>query len=204
MTFVSFAVKMLSSDIKSLIIDMDGVIWKADAPIGDLMATFNRIREHGLKFVFATNNSTKTSEQYVARLKEFGVDAQPWQVITSSQAVAHAMSQKFSRGTKVFMIGEDGVRVPLEEQGFEILSLENAPQAQVVVMGLPSPLRVVRYPVQALGRQSLPQQRMFNPLWQANRFHSCWSFQLKNLVPKRKRLLWSVTASRLTSQRVRQ
>src|SRR5688500_6548044 len=127
---------MLPSHIKSLIIDMDGVIWRADVPIGDLTAIFNRIRARGLKFVFATNNSTKTSAQYVARLNELGVDAEPWQVVTSSQAAAHAMAQKFPPGTKVFMIGEDGLRIPLEERGFEILSAEDAPQAQAVVMGL--------------------------------------------------------------------
>jgi len=127
---------MKSELIRSLIIDMDGVIWKADAPIGDLAATFNRIRARGLKFVFATNNSTKTSEQYVTRLMDFGVHVEPWQVVTSSQAVAYALSQKFPRGTKVFMIGEDGIRIPLEEKGFEILTVENAPQAQAVVMGM--------------------------------------------------------------------
>ena len=127
---------MLPAYIKSLILDMDGVIWRADAPIGDLAAIFRRIRERGLKFVFATNNSTKTSEQYVARLKEFGVDVEAWQVITSSQSAAHALAQKFPPGTKVFMIGEDGLRIPLQERGFEVLSTEDAPQAQAVVMGM--------------------------------------------------------------------
>ena len=126
----------LPQNIKALIIDMDGVIWKSDAPIGDLPATFNRIRERELKFVFATNNSTRTSEQYVARLKEFGVDTEPWQVVTSSQGAAHAVAQKFPRGTKVFMIGEDGIQMALEERGFEILSVDDAPQAEVVVMGI--------------------------------------------------------------------
>src|SRR5512134_2159943 len=127
---------MLPSHIKSLIIDMDGVVWRSDAPIGDLAAIFHRIRERGLKFVFATNNSTKTSEQYVARLKEFGVEVEPWQVVTSSQAAAHAMAQRFSPGAKVFMIGEDGVRMALEEKDFELLTLEEAAQAQAVVMGM--------------------------------------------------------------------
>ena len=122
--------------IKALILDMDGVIWKADAPIGDLPSIFERIRARGLKFVFATNNSTRTSEQYVEVLKELGVDVEPWQIVTSSQGVAHAVAQKFPRGTKVFMIGEDGIRMALEERGFEILSVEEAPQAQVVVMGI--------------------------------------------------------------------
>ena len=127
---------MLHSNIKSLIIDMDGVIWKADAPIGDLPATFGHIRQRGLKFVFATNNGTKTSEQYVARLKNFGVDVEPWQVITSSQAAAHTISQKFPPGTKVFMIGQDGVRAALEEKGYEILTVDNAPMAEAVVVGI--------------------------------------------------------------------
>lgn len=127
---------MVPNYIKALIIDMDGVIWKSDAPVGDLAAIFNRVRERGLKFVFATNNSTRTSEQYVARLKAFGVEAEPWQVVTSSQGAARAVAQKFPRGTKVFMIGEDGVQMALEERGFEVLSVEDAPQAEVVVMGI--------------------------------------------------------------------
>ena len=34
------------------------------------------------------------------------------------------------------MIGEDGIRVALKEKGFEILSTENAPEAQAFVMGI--------------------------------------------------------------------
>src|SRR5215216_4511526 len=126
----------IPENIKALILDMDGVVWRGDVPIGDLTAIFNRIRERGLKFVFATNNSTKTSEQYVTRLKEFGVDVEPRQVITSSQAAAHTMAQKFPRGTKVFMIGEDGLRIALQEEGFEILPVEDAPNAEAVVIGM--------------------------------------------------------------------
>jgi 4-nitrophenyl phosphatase len=127
---------MIPENIKALIIDMDGVIWKADAPIGDLARIFNRIREREIRFVFATNNSSRTSDQYTARLKEFGVDVDPWQIITSSHAAAHAVARKFSSGTKVFMIGEDGLRTALEEKGFEILPVEDASMAEAVVMGI--------------------------------------------------------------------
>ena len=127
---------MLPSNIKALILDMDGVIWKGDAPIGDLPATFNRIRERGLKFVFATNNGTKTPEDYQVKLRELGVEVEPWQIVTSALGIAFMLAQKYPRGTKIFMIGEDGIRVALEEKGFEILSTEDAPQAQVFVMGI--------------------------------------------------------------------
>jgi 4-nitrophenyl phosphatase len=127
---------MIPNNIKALILDMDGVIWKADAPIGDLPAIFKRIRERGLKFVFATNNGTKTPEEYKSKLAELGVEIESSQVVTSALGIAHVLSQKYPQGTKIFMIGEDGIRLALEEKGFEIVSIENAEQAQVVVMGI--------------------------------------------------------------------
>ncbi len=127
---------MIPANIKALILDMDGVIWKGDAPIGNLPEIFARIRERGLKFVFATNNGTKTREEYQQKLADLGVDIELWQVVTSAMGIAFMLSQKYPKGTKIFMIGEDGIRVALEEKGFEILSVENAPEAKAVVMGI--------------------------------------------------------------------
>jgi 4-nitrophenyl phosphatase len=115
---------------------MDGVVWKADAPIGDLPKTFARIRERGLKFVFATNNGTKTPEEYRQKLSSLGVEVDSSQMVTSALAVAHMLAQKYAKGTKIFMIGGLGVREALEEKGFDLVSTENAPEAQAFVMGI--------------------------------------------------------------------
>ena len=115
---------------------MDGVLWKSDAPIGDLPAIFKRMDARGLKYVFATNNGTRTPDQYADKLAALGVPVEPRQVITSALGVAHMLSQKFPSGTKVFMIGEDGVYQSLKEKGFEVLPVVDAQDAQVVVMGL--------------------------------------------------------------------
>ena len=127
---------MIPSNIKALILDMDGVIWRADAPIGDLAKIFARIEARGLKYVFATNNGTKTPDQYVERLAGFGVNVKPSQVVTSALGVAYMLAQRYPKGTKVFMIGEDGIRVALEEKGFEVLSTNDASEAKAVVMGI--------------------------------------------------------------------
>ena len=88
---------------------MDGVIWKADAPIGDLHAIFKHIQAIGLKVAFATNNGTLTPEQYVERLAKLGVNVDPWQVVTSALGVAELLLKEFPRGTRVFAIGGPGV-----------------------------------------------------------------------------------------------
>lgn len=127
---------MIPNHIKALILDMDGVIWKADTPIGDLPAIFKRIRERGLKFMFATNNGTKTPEEYKNKLSEFGVEIESSQVVTSALGIAFMLSQKYPHGTKVFMIGEEGIKNALTEKGFEIVRIENAEEAKAVVMGI--------------------------------------------------------------------
>ena len=55
------------------------------------------------------------------------MDVEPWQVVTSSQAAAHAMAENLPPGSEVFMIGEEGLQIPLEEKGFAVLSTRGCP-----------------------------------------------------------------------------
>lgn len=129
---------MLPTHIRSLILDMDGVLWRGDTPIGDLPAIFEQLQARGLRFVFATNNGSRTPEQYVERLAAFGIAAEPWQIITSSLALADVLAKRFApcQGRRVFAIGETGLFTALQEKGFRIVSLEEAEQAEIVVMGI--------------------------------------------------------------------
>jgi 4-nitrophenyl phosphatase len=127
---------ILPDEIRSLILDMDGVLWKADAPIGDLPSTFDRMRTRGLKVAFATNNGTQTPEQYVERLARLGVKVEPWQVVTSALGIANLLIQKLPTGSPIFVIGGVGVKTALRECGFELLSTNAAESAKAVVMGI--------------------------------------------------------------------
>ena len=127
---------MLPETIQSLVLDMDGVLWKADSPIGDLPEIFARIAARGLSVAFATNNGSRTPDQYVERLAGFGVTIEPEQVITASLALASLLREALPPGAAVFAVGGDGLMVALHEQGYELLPIEQASQAQAVVMGL--------------------------------------------------------------------
>jgi len=127
---------ILPAHISSLILDMDGVIWKADAPIGDLPTTFERIHARGLKVAFATNNGTQTPEQYVERLARLGVNIEPWQVVTSALGIANLLNQRLPSGSPIFVVGGTGVMTALLESGFELLSAKAAGTAKAVVMGI--------------------------------------------------------------------
>ena len=127
---------LLPTNIKGLILDMDGVLWKGDAPIGDLPAIFGHIADLGLKVTFATNNGTRSQQQYVERMAGYGVRIEPEQVVTSSLCAAHLLAEKFPQGGPLFAIGEQGLQQALREKNFELLSPDDAPRAQAVVMGV--------------------------------------------------------------------
>jgi 4-nitrophenyl phosphatase len=157
----------IPSNIRSLILDMDGVLWKADAPIGDLPVIFDRIRAWGLKVAFATNNGTRTPEQYVERLADFGVQVEPWQVITSALAVAELLSRTLTPTSipsgerlgvrSVFAIGEAGVMEALRAKGLEPLSVADAEKAQAVVIGIDRQINFEKMSAAALlVRKGLP------------------------------------------------
>ena len=127
---------MIPSNIKTLILDMDGVLWRSDEPIGNLNLIFKRIAHKGLKIAFATNNSSKTPQEYVKKLSAFGVDVTPSQIVTSSIAVANLLKLRFPSGGNVFVIGENGLIEALHDQGFMTYSEAQTANTCAVVMGI--------------------------------------------------------------------
>ena len=59
--------------LKGLILDMDGVLWHDKEPIGNLAEIFAQIQKLGLDFVLATNNSSKTVEEFQKKIDNFGI-----------------------------------------------------------------------------------------------------------------------------------
>lgn len=144
----------LSPPVRGLILDMDGVLWKDDTPIGDLHATFDRIQRRGLKVTLATNNATKTVDEYLEKLRRFGVTLESWQIVNSSEATAQVLaslllppntiSSNFggvSRpkgvdkgGKAVFVIGENGIVSALRAKGFTPITDPNDETRPVAVI----------------------------------------------------------------------
>ena len=106
------------SSIKALILDMDGVLWRGDQPIGDLPANFTEMERRGLKVAMATNNSTQDADQYIEKLARFGVKVNRWQIINSSEATAIYLKERFPDGGTIYAVGEDGLLNSLSEYGF--------------------------------------------------------------------------------------
>ena len=112
---------------------MDGVLWRGQQPLPGLQAFFDHLHKRGIAFALATNNSRKTPADYVHKLAEMGVsgiDAR--HIITSGTATASYLQQEYPAGTRLFVIGGDGLKQILVQAGFVLV--EEA--AQAVVCGI--------------------------------------------------------------------
>jgi 4-nitrophenyl phosphatase len=97
---------------------MDGVLWRGDTPMPGLPAFFAFLREHAIEFMLATNNASKTPEQYVDKLARFGVEVDVERVLTAALVSAAYLADVAAPGSRIYVIGEEGLRRALREQGF--------------------------------------------------------------------------------------
>jgi 4-nitrophenyl phosphatase len=112
------------TDIRALIIDMDGVLWHGDQPAPGLTDFFQTLRDQEIPFILATNNARLTQEQYVMKLANMGVQVSRDEILTSSMATALYLSEHTTPSqTRVYVIGEDGAKQPLIERGFTLTGL---------------------------------------------------------------------------------
>jgi 4-nitrophenyl phosphatase len=105
-------------DIKHLVIDMDGVLYRGNDPLPGLPEFFEFLRGHGIGFRLATNNSGLTPQQYAGKLKKMGAEVAPGEIITSGTATALIMAQRLPAGARVHVFGENSLREAMLEQGF--------------------------------------------------------------------------------------
>ncbi len=108
------------SEFRYLITDMDGVLWRGREPLPGLVEFFQFLRRHDIRFVCATNNASTLPEKLAERLQSWGVDVRPEEIVTSSIATAEYLADTLPAGARLYVVGMEGLRVPLLQQGFEI------------------------------------------------------------------------------------
>jgi 4-nitrophenyl phosphatase len=118
------------NSVRGLILDMDGVLWRDNTPIGNLPNIFHEIHRRGWQVILATNNATLSIDQYVDKLAGFGVRLSGDHIVNSARATAEYLYQRNPQGGAVFLIGEQGLALELLAKGF--YQSEQNPVAVVV------------------------------------------------------------------------
>jgi len=127
---------MKFSKISAAVMDMDGVLWRGDQALDGMVELFEWLRESNIPFALATNNSSKTQADYVAKLARMGVEDMPEErIITSAVATAAYLRERYPAGTRMLVVGGNGIRQALDDSGFDVDD-ESSDPIEVVVAGI--------------------------------------------------------------------
>jgi 4-nitrophenyl phosphatase len=137
--------------IKNLILDMDGVLWHGEIPMPGLADFFKTLRQHHIQFVMATNNASKTPQQYVEKLGRFGVPVSEDQIFTSAEATGDYLQRTYPAGVNAFVVGDVGLQTAVHKRNFKLLSVEEVMGGETAVVVVAGFNPNAAYPQMAAG-----------------------------------------------------
>jgi HAD superfamily hydrolase (TIGR01457 family) len=117
---------------ETLLLDLDGVIYEGGRAIIDSIESITALKAKGVQVGFITNNASRTSEDIANQLQSFGLELNAEDVITSAQAGALLLKNLVPQGSKVLVVGGEGLRSNVSLAGFNIVeSSKDSPVAVI-------------------------------------------------------------------------
>ena len=120
--------------IRHVALDMDGTLYLEKTLFATTLPFLELLKKLNIGSTFLTNNPSKSTAEYLAHLKSFGISATPKQLYTSTHATIDFLKRKFPRVRRLFVLGTPGLCDELTAAGFELMPDDpNAPPDAVLV-----------------------------------------------------------------------
>ncbi len=110
--------------IRHVALDMDGTIYSGGT-LFDFTRPFLALMDQlGIGYTFLTNNSSKSSKDYLAHLSRMGIPAHPDQLYTSTHATIEYLREEMPGANRLFILGTRSMRDEMAGAGFELIENE--------------------------------------------------------------------------------
>ena len=123
--------------IKLFLFDMDGTLYLGNTLFPFTKELLSTIKASGKRYLFMTNNSSKSVADYVKKLKSLGIEATADDFITSAQATAYYLKKNYKDAT-LYVMGTESLKNELKTEGFEIT--EDLEKVDLIVLGFDTEL----------------------------------------------------------------
>lgn len=120
------------SKYDAVLCDLDGVVYEGAHAIETAPQTIATLKEQGISVGYVTNNASRTAKTIADQLANFDVHAKPEEIIGSAQIGVELLSTMIPAGSKVLVVGGEGLRTWVSAAGFEIVSNSDDQPAAVI------------------------------------------------------------------------
>jgi len=122
---------------KLFLFDMDGTLYLGSQLYDFTIELLETIKATGRKYLFMTNNSSKSVEDYIKKLAKLGIPSTRDDFITSSQATAYYLKEHHA-DQKLYVCGTESLKAELRMEGFTVT--EELDEVECIVMGFDTEL----------------------------------------------------------------
>ena len=122
---------------KLFLFDMDGTLYLGDRLYDFTQRLLSEIREQGKRYLFVTNNSSKSVSDYVKKLARLGISASEEVFLTSSQATCYYLEENH-KNDRLYVCGTQSLKEELRKHGFVIT--DKLDEVDCIVMGFDTEL----------------------------------------------------------------
>ena len=129
--------KQILASKKLFLFDMDGTLYLGDRLFDFTIELLREIRRTGGKYLFMTNNSSKSVADYIKKLEKLGISSTREDFITSSQATAYYL-HKHHEGQRLYVCGTESLKEELRWEGFTVT--KKVEETDCIVMGFDTEL----------------------------------------------------------------
>ncbi len=106
----------LVSSYDCAMLDLDGVVYVGPHVIEGVPDLLDEARQRKMALAFVTNNAARTPKQVSEHLQQLGIAAEASDVVTSAQAAARATAERLPAGSRVLVVGGEGLVEALRER----------------------------------------------------------------------------------------
>jgi glycerol 3-phosphatase-2 len=122
----------LATSFDVALLDLDGVVYVGKDAVPGAPEALRSARGLGMRLAFVTNNAARPPIVVAEHLTSLGIPAAAEDVITSSHAAAHYLSDRLPAGSAVLVVGTTGLIDALVERGLRpVHSADDQPVAVV-------------------------------------------------------------------------
>lgn len=127
-------------NIRHLALDLDGTLYLGGTLFDFTRPFLKQIRDLGIGRTFFTNNSSRSTQQYVEHLNHLGLDVVESEIFSSTLCTLEYLRQERPEVKSAFVLGTPALRGEFADAGFSPAGEENSDEPDAVIVGFDTTL----------------------------------------------------------------
>lgn len=127
--------KAFLEEIDLFVLDMDGTFYLGDVILEGSLEFLQKVKESGKHYIFFTNNSSKSPENYIDKLAKMNCHIGREQIMTSGDVTIEFLKRN-RMGQTVYLVGTPALEESFKEAGILLVT----EQPDIVVIGFDTTL----------------------------------------------------------------